>query len=69
MLPTDGWVPYPVGTRWVPDAFLGPMASVLRAISTGSTPRSSGRDNIGTLRQIERIYASMETGTAIQGRD
>ena len=25
-------------------------------------PRSSGRDNIGTLRQIERIYASMETG-------
>jgi predicted dehydrogenase len=67
VLPTDGWVPYPVASRWVPDAFLGPMASVLRAIAIGSTPRSSGRDNLGTLRQIERIYASMDTGTAIKG--
>lgn len=66
VLPTDGWVPYPVGSRWLPDAFLGPMASLLRSVATGSTPRSSGRDNIGTLRQIERIYASMETGTAIR---
>lgn len=67
VLPTDGWVPYPVGTRWVPDAFLGPMASVLRAVATGSVPRSSGRDNIGTLHQIQRIYASMETGRAVPG--
>jgi predicted dehydrogenase len=66
VLPTDGWVPYPVGSRWLPDAFLGPMASLLQAVATGSTPRSSGRDNIGTLRQIERIYASMETGSAIR---
>jgi predicted dehydrogenase len=27
-LPTDGWLPYPVTRRWVPDAFLGPVASV-----------------------------------------
>jgi predicted dehydrogenase len=66
MLPTDGWIPYPVGSRWLPDAFLGPMASVLRAVATGSTPRSSGRDNVGTLRQIERIYTSMERGTAVR---
>lgn len=65
VLPTDDWVPYPVGSRWVPDAFLGPMASLLRSIATGSIPRSSGRDNIGTLRQIERIYTSMETGVAV----
>ena len=65
-MPTDGWVPYPVASRWLPDAFLGPMASLLRAVETGSTPRSSGRDNIGTLRQIERIYASMESGAAIR---
>ena len=65
VLPTDGWVPYPVGSRWVPDAFLGPMASLLRSIATGSTSRSSGRDNIGTLRQVERIYLSMETGRAV----
>ena len=61
VLPTDGWVSYPVGSRWVPDAFLGPMASLLAAVSTGTAPRSSARDNVGTLRVIERIYASMET--------
>jgi predicted dehydrogenase len=66
VLPSDGWVPYPVGSRWVPDAFLGPMASLLRAVATGSTPRSSGRDNIGTLRQIDRIYTSMERGEAVR---
>jgi predicted dehydrogenase len=66
VLPTDGWVPYPVGSRWVPDAFLGPMASLLRSIATGSVSRSSGRDNLGTLRQIERIYTSMETGMAVR---
>ena len=69
VLPTDGWVPYPVGSRWVPDAFQGPMASLLRAVATGSTSRSSGRDNLGTLRQIQRIYASMETGEAIRVTD
>ncbi len=68
VLPTDGWVPYPIASRWVPDAFLGPIASLLRAIETGSTPRSSGRDNVGTLRLIERIYESIETGTAVPVR-
>lgn len=63
-VPTEGWAAYPVTTHWIPDAFLGPMASVLDAAATGSTPRSSARDNIGTLRLVQAIYASMETGTA-----
>ena len=62
VLPTDGWVPYPVTTRWVPDAFLGPMASLLAAVSTGSAPRSSARDNVGTLRVVDALYRSIETG-------
>jgi predicted dehydrogenase len=64
VLPTDGWLPYPVTTRWIPDAFLGPMGSVMDAVATGSAPRTSARDNVGTLRLVEAIYASMETGTA-----
>ncbi|HTX01041.1 MAG TPA: Gfo/Idh/MocA family oxidoreductase, partial [Acidimicrobiales bacterium] len=24
VVPTDGWLPYPVTSRWIPDAFLGP---------------------------------------------
>jgi predicted dehydrogenase len=64
VLPTDGWLPYPVTTRWIPDAFLGPMGSVMEAVATGTPPRTSARDNVGTLRLVEAIYASMETGTA-----
>jgi predicted dehydrogenase len=33
---TDGWTPYPVTTRWFPDAFIGTMGSVMKAIATGS---------------------------------
>jgi predicted dehydrogenase len=64
VLPTDGWLPYPVTTRWIPDAFLGPMGSVMDAVATGTPPRTSARDNIATLRLVEAIYASMHTGRA-----
>jgi predicted dehydrogenase len=62
VLPTDGWVPYPVTSRWIPDAFAGPMASLLAAVATGGQPRSSARDNVGTLRLVEALYESAATG-------
>ncbi len=65
VLGTDGWLPYPVTTRWIPDAFLGPMASVLAAAAGGPAPRSSGRDNLGTLRLVEALYTSAETGESV----
>ncbi|WP_020579353.1 Gfo/Idh/MocA family protein [Actinopolymorpha alba] len=61
VLPTDGWLPYPVTTRWIPDAFLGPMASVLWAVADGQPLRSSGLDNLGTLRLVEALYTSIAT--------
>lgn len=64
VLPTDGWLPYPVTSRWIPDAFLGPMASLLAAAAGGPPPRSSGRDNVGTLRVVEALYASIASGQA-----
>lgn len=63
-LPTDGWLPYPVTTRWLPDAFIGPMASLLRSISEGGEPVTSGRDNLGTLRIVHALYRAIETGEA-----
>lgn len=65
VLGTDGWLPYPVTTRWIPDAFLGPMASVLAAVAGGPAPRSTGRDNLGTLALVEALYASAETGESV----
>ncbi len=45
--------------RWIPDAFYGPMASLMEAIQTGGEPLTSGKDNLGTLRVIEASYHSM----------
>jgi predicted dehydrogenase len=65
-LETDGWIPYPVTTRWIPDAFLGPMSAVLAAATDGSPLRSSGRDNLGTLSLVEALYESISTGAAVR---
>jgi predicted dehydrogenase len=59
---TDGWIPYPVTTRWLPDAFLGPMASLLAAAAGGPAPHTSASDNVGTLAVVEAIYRSIATG-------
>lgn len=58
VLPTDGWLHYPVTTRWFPTAFIGPMASLLDAIATGGEPATSGRDNLATLRIVHALYQS-----------
>ena len=64
-LPTDGWLPYPVTTRWIPDAFGGPMASLLRSISTGEQPATAAADNIRTLALVHALYESMDSGEAV----
>ncbi len=65
VVPTDGWTPYPVTTRWFPDAFRGTMGSVMNAIATGSALRSSVADTVGTLRLVEALYQSMDTGLSV----
>jgi predicted dehydrogenase len=66
VLPTDGWLPYPVTTRWFPDAFIGTMGSVMKAISKGEQLRSSVAENIGTLKMVEALYASMDSGKSVE---
>lgn len=60
VIPTDGWLSYPVMSRWIPTAFIGPMASLLEAIATGGTPKTDARDNLGTLRILRALYRSGE---------
>ncbi|HEU0206113.1 MAG TPA: Gfo/Idh/MocA family oxidoreductase [Pseudolysinimonas sp.] len=64
--PTDGWVPYPVTQRWFPDAFIGTMGSVLNAMATGSTPRSSVADNVKTIELVAALYRSMESDQVVR---
>jgi predicted dehydrogenase len=64
LLPTDGWLPYPVTTRWIPDAFAGPMRALLAEITDKTPAPTSGADSLQTLRLVEAAYASIETGDA-----
>ena len=66
VVPTDGWTPYPVTTRWFPDAFVGTMGSVMAAIATGSPVRSSVAETVGTLKLVAALYESMDSGVAVK---
>jgi len=63
-LPTDGWLAYPVTTRWLPDAFGGPMASLLNSLATGDAPATAAADNVKTIEVVHALYASMRSGDA-----
>lgn len=49
---------FDLDTRWVPDAFLGPMTDLMDAVATGRTPITSGRDNLRTLAVVFGAYRS-----------
>jgi len=62
VLPTDGWLPYPVTTRWIPDAFAGPIRALLAEVADGTPAPTRGSDAIRTLHTIEACYASIASG-------
>jgi len=66
VLPTDGWLHYPVTSRWIPTAFIGPMASLLDAIATGGVPLTNARDNLETLRIVHALYRSGEEHVVVK---
>jgi predicted dehydrogenase len=51
--------------KWIPDAFYGPMASLMDAIQTDSEPLTSAKDNLGTLRVVEAAYRSMQEARSV----
>jgi predicted dehydrogenase len=57
-LPTDGWLPYPVTTRWIPDAFAGPMRALLREVAGIEPAPTRAADALRTLQLVERAYAA-----------
>ena len=44
--------------KWIPDAFVGPMAGLMRAIETDSEAPTSSADNLNTLRVVHAAYRS-----------
>lgn len=59
------WHEATLHTRWIPDAFAGPMASLMTAIDTDGEPETSGADNLGTLRLVLAAYRSAADGCAV----
>ena len=59
------WHEANLSTWWIPDAFLGPMASLMEAIQTGGEPITSGRDNLGTLKTVFASYRSAAESRAV----
>ncbi len=53
------WIEPKWETMWFPDAFVGTMASLLRAVENGTEPEISARDNIRTLACVEACYQSI----------
>lgn len=62
-------VAYDLDTRWLPDAFLGPMSDLMDAIATGRAPQTSGRDNLRTLALVFGSYLSAAERRSIRVAD
>ena len=56
----SGWIEPQWDTVWFPDAFVGTMASLLRAVETGTSPEIGIEDNIKTIACVEACYASIK---------
>jgi predicted dehydrogenase len=51
---------------WIPDAFIGPITSLMDAIQTDGVPETDGADNLNTLRVVEATYLSARENRSVQ---
>lgn len=59
------WLTARLDSLWIPDAFMGPMASLMCAIEDNSEPETGGRDNLRTLQVVFAEYRSMAEKRAV----
>lgn len=59
-------VELPLDEMWIPDAFVGPMASLMEAIETDGTPYTSTEDNLNTLRVVNAAYLSAAENRSVR---
>ncbi|MSR65435.1 MAG: Gfo/Idh/MocA family oxidoreductase [Verrucomicrobiae bacterium] len=65
-LRTGWWVTPTLEGGWFPDAFIGPMASLMESLQTGKPPLTSGEDHLRTLQLVFAAYKSMEEKRAVR---
>lgn len=59
------WHEAGLSTWWIPDAFIGPMASLMEAIQTGRPAITAAADNLGTLKTVFASYRSAAEGRSV----
>jgi predicted dehydrogenase len=50
---------------WFPDAFVGPMAQLIRAVEEDTEPEISGADNLKTMALVDACYVSYREHRAV----
>ena len=51
--------------QWFPQAFIGTMGQLMKAIETGTEPELNGPDNLRTMALVEAAYRAAKTGQAV----
>lgn len=65
----ETWFNIKLEGMWIPDAFIGPMASLMEAIQSDSTPVTDASDNLNTLRIVEAAYLSAAENRSVRPAD
>jgi predicted dehydrogenase len=60
------WFSPTLHNMWIPDAFIGPMASLMEAIQMDAEPETSGEDNLKTLQVVHAAYRSAAEHRAVE---
>lgn len=63
------WFDVQLEGLWIPDAFIGPMASLMDAIQTNGVPQTDAEDNLHTLRIVEAAYLSAAEHRSVRVED
>jgi predicted dehydrogenase len=64
--PPGTWHTTELTSLWVPDAFIGPMASLIQAIVVDGQPETSVADNLNTIKVVTAAYRSMRESRTIR---
>lgn len=63
------WISTELEGRWVPDAFIGPMGALMRAIEENKEPENSGKEHLRTLSVVEAAYRSAKEKRQVSLQD
>jgi predicted dehydrogenase len=64
--PAGEWQSAELTSLWIPDAFIGPMASLIQAIVEDGQPATAVADNLTTIKVVAAAYQSMREERTIR---